>query len=721
MESTGGSSRRLTGTTSSPLSNTPHTTTTTTGAATTTTGATSTSCLGERQLPLSQSPTAAPTNTSSGAPNPLYSLDGELPEEVASYYEHWASPTEVLQLRSMCTDLVNKFKREAERCHRELEDVKRGRDELLREVQETRKLRQLYVTAEGEYEKTRRERTQWDEERELQRLQLQRLSVDNQRLRLALHRGRRTEPGLRALVLAPSSSGGAGAAFTTATTTTTSAPVTMPTTGSSIPTPSPTLSSSTTRARGGHTAQQQEQRPHPQHHGHHQYHHQLTLESGTGGMNTNSAGDDGGYTITSGVSGDSSEALREQLRLIEEIQRCSTEHAELEARFFFSQALWDLTATRDEQRAMRLVAENEKLKGQLRHWRSEAEDAAGRLDAATAQLHNCRDEQEDLRRVVRAAGEERQSLIEAERRAAQESLESLKATHAEELARAQQQLQLALDDAKRTRETLQRTLDDVQRQAEAQQTQLLAEVEGAVQKYDNAAKAQQEAVAALAEANASHEQQRETLEHEMEVLQSAQEQWAKERAEQAAALREVEDERAQLASRLQGAEEELQAVSGRLSAALEKLQVAGELEAELAMTRARAEEAELEVQTLQSYCEQQLRLHQTALAELQKQRDDEVLRLGRNIERLQRRYAAGKIRLAAALKGIGRTDAALHQPQDDKQQQQQQQQQKKEGENRRGSGVSEELMGPDAVTLLQQSAAIAVTLARTIHREARTA
>ncbi|RNF26644.1 uncharacterized protein Tco025E_01106 [Trypanosoma conorhini] len=709
MASSGASQRRTTS--SSPLASTPPVTTTTTTTTTMGTLSGSDPRQQRRGFLASQNPAvaapAANTNTSSETQRPLYSDVGELPEEILSYFEHWASPTEVLQLRALCSDVVSNYKHEATRLLRELEAVKQGRDALQREVQETQRLRQLYAKSDAEYEKARRERAEWSEERERLRLRLQRLSIENQRLQqLLASRSRGHDPRpLRAWATAAPLvlGGGSGGAALTSTTT----PLA---TGSSMPTPSPSLSSVAEQAHRGPGAQrprpQQQQPPQP-----------AEYDAGTGGNSSSGMGEEYYYSgsSSSGGSGDINGALREQLRLIEELHRSSTEYAELDARFQFAQTLWDLTATRWERRSLQLVTENEKLKGQVRHWRGLAEDTAARLDATAAQLRDRRDEVEEARRALQAAHEERQAAVAAERGAAEESTASLKAAHAEELARVQQQLQSALDDSARTREKLQGALDAAQQRADAQRQELLAAVKATEQRCGDALRARVGVETALTAAVASHEQQQARLEHELQLLRSAQASARSKWEEQSALLTTTQEENTGLTARLVEMEAGAQTVAAQLGAALEKLQQAGELEAALVNARARAEEAELEVQTQQSYYAEQLRVHQTALAALQRKRDDEVQRMGRAVERLQRRYASNKLRLAAAVKGMCQAaEATPTSPlaaaagQD-------------EQPSARPGGVRESFLagastGPDAVALLQQSAAIAATLARTLHR-----
>ncbi|RNF10240.1 hypothetical protein TraAM80_01679 [Trypanosoma rangeli] len=718
MTSSGASQPRATS--SSPLANTPPVTTTTT----TTVGTLSGSDPRQQQqrFPSSQSPVSGPPNTStnSDTQRPLYADDGELPQEILSYFEHWASPTEVLQLRALCSDVVSKYKHEATRLLRELQEVKQGRDALQREVEETQRLRQLYSKADAEYEKARRERSQWSEERELLRLRLQQLSVENQRLQqMVSGRGRGHDSHqLRAwTTTAPLAlSGGSGAAIITSSTT----PLA---TGSSIPTPSPSLSSVAEPTHGGFVSQQaRPQRQQPlQRSQRQQRHHPADAEAGGDtGNGSSGTGEEyyyycGSSNSESSGSGDVNEALREQLRLVEELHRCSTEYAELGARFHFAQTLWDLTAARWEQRFVLLTAENEKLKGQLRHWRSVAEDTVSRLDAVTMQLRDRCDDVEEARRALQAAHEERQAAVAAERGVAEESAALMKAAHAEELAGVQQQLQLALDDSARTREKLQGALDVARRRADAQREELLAVIDAAEQRCGDALRAKLELETALAASSSSHEQQRAQLEHELHLLRSAQETARKKWEEQSAVLKKTQDSNAGLTMRLLEVEEEAQTVAAQLSAALEELRRTGELEEALVNARARAEEAEFEVETQQSYYTEQLRIHQTALAELQRQRDEEVQRLGRAVERLQRRYTSSKVRLAAAVKGIGRAGEATPMslpPMRDGQDEQP----SVRPSTVRGILLDEASTGPDAVVLLQQSAAIVATLARTLHR-----
>ncbi|KAG8344830.1 hypothetical protein TRVL_04346 [Trypanosoma vivax] len=645
---------------------------------------------------VGNTPTA--TTTFSGGCNfrcPLYINDYGSTDE-AQRYKDWASPEEVLQLQALCTDLSNKHKSDMTVLQRELEEARKNCDVLRAEVAEARKLRELYTKAQDLHEKARLEGARWEGERELFRVQLQRAALENQRLvreQQALQRshGRRSHqfPPRQGNWLQSERGSGEGPP---------PSPV-LVTGSSSLPTPSVTTSSGAYQNIEQRRSQDQRRR------------HILDGES-VGGFGSDFVSEDLGgyyshYRCPSGgstVSRENEFSLREQLRLLEELHRSSMSCAELEARLNFTLTLWDLSAARDAQHALMLRAECEKLKTQLNHWRDVAEDVTGRLDATSAQLRDCQGDLDNTRREVQSANAATSIVLAAERQKAEDAVELLKRLHTEELARVKQQLQQALDDSANSRIAMQQALDSANKRAEAQCADLLSCVTGTEHRLSEAVREKNMSELALSEAKASHEQQISRLNRELTVLQSVNRQCVQEKAQQVEELRLLREANAQLEIHLREKEAELQQVRGSLNDATNRLLLAAEQEEELASTRLQLQAGAREAEEQKSYYEEQVRLHQAAFARLQRQHEEEVQRLKRDLCRLKQRSEARKIKLLASLKGFGQVKAdAL--PCDHV-----------ADEAVDGSGATERCSETDVLLLLRQSAASASTLARTIHR-----
>ncbi|CBH12912.1 hypothetical protein, conserved [Trypanosoma brucei gambiense DAL972] len=657
-------------------------------------------------------------------------VDEGMPIHEPHYYKDWASPAEVLQLRTICTDLATKHKNETAALRRELEEVRNSRNALLLEAEETRRLHQVCVRAEGEHEKARREYSRWEGERELLRLQLQRLSLDNQRLRqIAGQRGNSRGPPHQQMQSqihgrhhhqqfvgqAPSSGSSELRAFTSGTT---------PMTGSTIPTPSFTSSSlPQNMAERGAPHQEGAQQP--------QRRQTQSMESVNGIASSGSAAADELTSNTNGFNSNvnnylgsgihskwgseqstacsSQLCLREQLRLMEELNRTTMAYTELEARLNFAQTLWDLSAAREAQHSLMLSAEADRLRLQLNHWRSLAEDTAGRLEATDAQLRDCRDELDETQRKLQAAAATTAAAVAAERKESQDCVALLKLNHAAELSQAQMQLQRALDDNAHGRETLQRTLETLQKQTEAQRAQLVSDVAVAEQRAAEAVRAKCESDAALAETVAQHASECQRLERELLIERSAGRRCVEENVKQAGELESLRGSCMTLEMRVRETEAELGLVAGRLNDALEKLSLSAKMEEELESVRLRAEGAEQELKEQRKHYEEKQQVHLASLAKLQRERDADVLRLERDVEKLRRRCKATKIRLAAAVKDATGWSVEHNQPQGSAASQ-------GEGSDEGSCAAACEDVRPDAVSLLKQSAALAGTLARTIQR-----
>lgn len=111
---------------------------------------------------------------------------------VSSYGDHWASPTEVMELRSLNHDIVKRYGMELQRLQAELDAVRQVCHKYEAEKEQLEALRQLYQSQKAACEAGRQQQAQWQEERELLRLQLQSMSVENQRLQLFIEKKRKS-------------------------------------------------------------------------------------------------------------------------------------------------------------------------------------------------------------------------------------------------------------------------------------------------------------------------------------------------------------------------------------------------------------------------------------------------------------------------------------------------------------------------------------------------
>nr|CCD15082.1 unnamed protein product [Trypanosoma congolense IL3000] len=401
--------------------------------------------------------------------------------------------------------------------------------------------------------------------------------------------------------------------------------------------------------------------------------------------------------------------LREHLRLTEELNRTLTAYAELEARSHFAQTLWELSAAREAQHSLMLVAENDRLRGQVNHWRAVAEDTTGQLEAANAQLRNCRDDLHETQQSLQASIASAAAAITAERKEAEEAIAVLKAGHAAELSQVRLQLEQALDDNIRSREVLQKTLESSQKSAEAQRAQLESDAAVAEQRAAGALQAKYEIEVALAEMAAQRSSEREGFERELLILQSANRRCVEEKTKQASELRLLRESYSSVEVHLHEVEAELEQVSGQLRGALDKVMQSAKLEDELEITRTRVAVAEKELGEQREHYEEKIRLQLEAFAKLQRERDADVLRLERDIQRLRRRCESGKIKLAAVLKGMAGADRQPCQTHI-------QATIGSDGRSENGCGVVEEPLRCDAVALLKQSTAVACMLSSTIRR-----
>ena len=88
----------------------------------------------------------------------------------------WASPDEVLKMRTLWSDIELHHKAETAQLREQVKIVAKERDGLLKEVKEYERMKDLFAAARMEYDKLREEREQWKEEREAMILRMQQLS-----------------------------------------------------------------------------------------------------------------------------------------------------------------------------------------------------------------------------------------------------------------------------------------------------------------------------------------------------------------------------------------------------------------------------------------------------------------------------------------------------------------------------------------------------------------
>lgn len=102
---------------------------------------------------------------------------------VPSDLKNWASPEEVLQLRAVWDETQRKHKAEYQLLRQQLSECERERNLLRVEVKETERLREQYRVARTAFNTVQVERNQWQEEREMLMLRLQRMANEIDRLR----------------------------------------------------------------------------------------------------------------------------------------------------------------------------------------------------------------------------------------------------------------------------------------------------------------------------------------------------------------------------------------------------------------------------------------------------------------------------------------------------------------------------------------------------------
>lgn len=109
--------------------------------------------------------------------------EGDDRQQPQSYDDHWASPTEVLEMRALWDSVVQKHNIEMSQLRDSLAASEREKAMLFAEVKETERLKEQYAKARTSFESMRQERSQWQEEREMLMLRLQRMANEIERLR----------------------------------------------------------------------------------------------------------------------------------------------------------------------------------------------------------------------------------------------------------------------------------------------------------------------------------------------------------------------------------------------------------------------------------------------------------------------------------------------------------------------------------------------------------
>ena len=124
---------------------------------------------------LRGTPSSGATTTTAAAGS---SSDPQQGAPSGGNYEQWASPAELVEMRTMWSDVLLRHKQEVAGLTISLKRVTEERDGLLREVQETQQLRELYAGAREQFRKAKEEQARWEEERQMLVLRLQKLQVD---------------------------------------------------------------------------------------------------------------------------------------------------------------------------------------------------------------------------------------------------------------------------------------------------------------------------------------------------------------------------------------------------------------------------------------------------------------------------------------------------------------------------------------------------------------
>ncbi|KAG5508183.1 hypothetical protein JKF63_05438 [Porcisia hertigi] len=128
--------------------------------------------------------TYASTNSVNDETSSNFSATPLPPETCERHGSEWASPSEVLQLRAACQDVVSRYTREVLYLKNELAKAREECAAYARERSEVRKLQQVYQDGVEACGKAKEREAQWVEERALLHVQMEKIMVENQRLQV---------------------------------------------------------------------------------------------------------------------------------------------------------------------------------------------------------------------------------------------------------------------------------------------------------------------------------------------------------------------------------------------------------------------------------------------------------------------------------------------------------------------------------------------------------
>lgn len=117
--------------------------------------------------------------TSSSAPT-RSSGDEDYSSSVPTIDENWASPAEVLEMRTMWSAIIAQHRAETKALQAALSRAQQQEEVYLRELQDTAKLRKLYSSTRVEQQRVEADKRAWTEERILLQQQVQRLQLERE-------------------------------------------------------------------------------------------------------------------------------------------------------------------------------------------------------------------------------------------------------------------------------------------------------------------------------------------------------------------------------------------------------------------------------------------------------------------------------------------------------------------------------------------------------------
>ena len=117
--------------------------------------------------------------TSSSAPT-RSSGDDDYSSSVPTIDDNWASPAEVLEMRTMWSAIIAQHRAETKALQAALSRAQQQEEVYLRELQDTAKLRKLYSSTRLEQQRVESDKKAWTEERILLQQQVQRLQLERE-------------------------------------------------------------------------------------------------------------------------------------------------------------------------------------------------------------------------------------------------------------------------------------------------------------------------------------------------------------------------------------------------------------------------------------------------------------------------------------------------------------------------------------------------------------